>query len=610
MSGKQRARIAGAADIAALEGMPFEQVYPARSVHDLLQRSAARFGERCALSFLPSGDPGQAAQEISYARLFRLVNQAANLFRSLGVGRRDAVALLMPPAPESHVALWGAESAGRACPINFMLSVDHIAELVAACGAKVLVAHGPDAALEIWPKAEAVQARLPGLALLRGDALLPALEGQRGEGLDVEAPAAADIAACFHTGGTTGAPKLAQHSHGNQVHTAFSGALFYDAGPQDAIINGFPLFHVAGAFVYGLSMLAVGARIVLPTRLGLRDADFMRNYWRFVERERVTLLAAVPTVMASLLKIPVADADIGSVRLLATGGSPLPTELAAAFEARLKIPVRNILGMTECAGLVSVEPFHGPRVPGSVGLPLPFTQVRAVPSGPDGPDLSATCAVGQTGVIVLRGPNVGPGYTDKARNPGTFEAEGWLVSGDLGHLDANGYVHVTGRAKDVIIRGGHNIDPAMIEEALMAHPAVELCAAVGRPDAYAGELPVAFATLKPGMTATEKDLLDFLADHIPERPALPRRITVVAALPLTAVGKIYKPALRLQAIELALAELLAPVMAATGMEITVMGEDRGGRLSVVLRLARGERKAAEASIADALRDITVPWTLE
>ncbi|MEQ8346205.1 MAG: AMP-binding protein [Sneathiellaceae bacterium] len=615
MTGPARPRIASLADIAALEALPFETVYPPGSVHDLLRRSAAAFGDRIALTYLPSGDPAEAPQQTGYAELLGLVTQAANLFRGLGVGRDSAVALLMPPVPDTHVALWGAEIAGRACPINFMLGTDHIVELVQAAGARVLVAFGPHPALEIWAKAEAVAARVPGLVVLRGGgdgpgSLRAALAGQRADGLDFAAPGPADIAACFHTGGTTGAPKLAQHRHGNQVHTAISAAMLYDAGPQDVIVNGFPLFHVAGAFVYALSMFAVGARVVLPTALGLRDPAFMRNYWRFVEREGVTLLAAVPTIIATLLKTPVDGAEISSVRLLATGGSPLPGELAAAFEARFGVPVRNILGMTECAGVVSIEPFHGPRVPGSTGLRLPFSEVVALPLGPDGPDLAGRCAVGATGVIALRGPNVGPGYTDPARNAGTFAGDGWLISGDLGHVDAQGYVHVTGRAKDVIIRGGHNIDPATIEEALAAHPAVEICAAVGRPDTYAGELPVAFVTFKPGQSASEAALLAFLADRIPERPALPKQVTALDAMPLTPVGKIYKPALRLKAIEAVFGDLLAAALAGSGTRADVAGIDEGGRLSARLRLSGGDRPAAEAAIAAALRDLSVPYRAE
>ena len=236
--------------------------------------------------------------------------------------------------------------------------------------------------------------------------------------------------------------------------------------PDDTILNGFPLFHVAGSFVFGLSALLSGAQVVLPTLLGLRNPRLVARYWDVVEQQRVTLLAAVPTVISTLLGVDRGSADISSVRALLTGGSPLPTELAAEFERRLAIPVRNILGMTECAGVISIEPCLAPRLAGSCGLRLPYTQVEAAAPG----------------VLRVCGPNVGPGYADTTKNPGTFDDDGWLSSGDIGHIDAEGRIFVTGRAKDVIIRSAHNIEPGMIEEALMRHPAVALVAAVGEPD--------------------------------------------------------------------------------------------------------------------------------
>src|SRR5262249_8486885 len=174
--------------------------------------------------------------------------------------------------------------------------------------------------------------------------------------------------------------------------------------------------------------------------LGMRNRDFMATLWRQVERYRVTCIGAVPTVISACNSLPV-DADISSLRLMVTGGSPLPTELADAFERNTGKPVRNLLGMTECAGIVTIEPFHGPRVAGSAGVRLPFTQVQAFRSQDGTVRLDAPCNPGETGVLALKGPNVGPGYTDSSRNPGTFDAGGWLISGDLGHIDAEGRVY-------------------------------------------------------------------------------------------------------------------------------------------------------------------------
>jgi fatty-acyl-CoA synthase len=363
------------------------------------------------------------------------------------------------------------------------------------------------------------------------------------------------VAAFFHTGGTTGAPKLALHTRRNQAFVGRSAALMYDLGPDDVLINGFPLFHVAGAFVYGLSVFSAGGSILIPTRLGMRNRAFVDRVWRQVEHYGVTAIGGVPTVMSALMAVGV-DADISRLRLMLTGGSPLPTELADAFERTIGKPVRNILGMTECAGVVTIEPFRGARTPGSTGLRLPFTEVRAFPATPQGMDFEHPYPPGETGIIALRGPNVGPGYSDPARNAGTFEA-GWLVSGDLGHVDAEGRVFVTGRAKDVIIRGAHNIDPALIEEALLQHPDIAIAAAVGQPDAYAGELPVAYVTLKAGAEVDADALLAFIASRVGEPAARPKSVSVIAEMPLTPIGKIYKPALRMLATRRAIEEALA-----------------------------------------------------
>jgi len=573
------------ADIQALEARPYADAMPDRSPYQLIAAAARRFPDRDAFLYLPSGEPDTVAQRTTYAELLDHVHRAANLFRSLGVGPHDAVALLVPNIPLAHAALWGAQLAGRACPINYLLQPEHIAALLRASGAKAVVMLGPSPELDVWSTARRVLLEVPlpllvidaGGGVPQGEDFAAALARQSAQ-LQFEPVLHPDhIAACFHTGGTTGAPKLALHTQGNEAHTGWFAHAFYGFDEHTVEVNGFPLFHVAGAFVYGLALLAVGATQLLPTLTGMRNATFVRHYWTHCERHGVTALACVPTILATLANTPV-DADISRVRVAYTGGSPLPTELAAQFEARTGIPVRNILGMTECAGLVSIEPLAAPRVPGSAGLRLPYTEVQVVPWRDGQVQLGERCGPGETGVVVLRGPHVSPGYSDPARNGGMFE-DGWLVSGDLGHLDAQGYLHITGRAKDVIIRGSHNIDPGLVEEAFLGHPAVAMCAVVGEPDAYAGEVPAAFVTLRPGAQVDPAALLAEVAPRVYERPAVPKRVTVLPALPLTAVGKVYKPALRLMAIETRLREALA------ALPVQVRGEERGGQLLAVLTFA-------------------------
>ena len=654
-------------DIEALEAQPYELIVPAQSTYELIFRAAARFPARQAFRYLPDGDLATPARCVTYAELIMQINRSANLFRSLGVGPDDAVAILAPNIPETQYALWGAQVAGRACPINFLLQPDHIAALLKASNAKLIVALGPNDELNLWPTVEKVRALcplpvlqirvvddaghavVPGAAIFQDEIALqpPSLVHDMLSNIEqytasdaghpagrISDPASTRqsgsqpgnltnrICASFHTGGTTGAPKLALHTHGNEVHTSTLAPLFYGFDEHTVELNGFPLFHVAGAFVYGLALLSIGATQVLPTLSGMRNAAFVKNYWKFCEREKVTALACVPTLLATLVNLPV-DADMASVKVAYTGGSPLPSELAAQFEGKLNIPVRNILGMTECAGLVAIEPAAAARVPGSVGLRLPFTQVRVVPWRDGAACLAEDCAAGETGIVVIRGPHVSPGYSDAAQNAGMFETlvngEHWLISGDLGRIDGHvegngdgnseenddkrGCIHITGRVKDVIIRGSHNIDPGLVEEAFLAHPAVALCAVVGEPDAYAGELPMAFVTLKPGAVIDSQELLRSVASAVYERLAVPKRVTILDAMPMTAIGKIFKPALRLKAIEVKLAEMLEGV--APGRSVCVLGEDRTGGQVAVIRISGGESDAIKADVRRRLTAIAV-----
>ncbi|MGX1307610.1 fatty-acyl-CoA synthase [Amorphus suaedae] len=608
-----RETIHGLDDIRRVEGLPYDAVVPVRSTLQLLERSAILFGDRPALTFLPTGSVRDTPEILSYRAFFDRVTRAANAFRRLGVGPDDAVAFLAPTLPDTFVTLFAAQAGGRACPINYMLAPEKIAGLLAHAGAKVLVTLGADDSLPIASKIAQIRSLSPQLThvVTIGDAGIDGLpkladlidaapvepEFSRDIGRD-------DIAATYHTGGTTGSPKLVRHTHGNEVHTSWFGGLFYGIGPDDVVVNGFPLFHVAGAFVLGGSAFAAGANTIIPSRLGMRSKVFVDEFWQVAERHHVTLLSGGPTFVSTLLERAGTDAPsaAGRIKALVGGGAPMPNELARNFEAAFSIPLRSIYGMTEAAGLISIVPRLAERVPGASGWRLPFGEIAVFGLLPSGaPDLDRPLPPGETGGIAIRGPNLSPGYTDPALDAGTFERDGWVVTGDLGHIADDGQIFVTGRAKDVIIRGGHNIDPAGIEEALMRHPDVQLCAAVGQPDAHAGELPVAFVQPKPGTAPSGDDILAATAALIPERAAIPKRIHLLDALPLTTTGKIFKPALRLLAAERAFADQLNEIApdGILGVECVETGAGRTARIR--LSADHADQPTREAVLAHMAR---------
>jgi fatty-acyl-CoA synthase len=284
----------------------------------------------------------------------------------------------------------------------------------------------------------------------------------------------------------------------------------------------------------------------------------------------------------------------------------LPRSVAEQMEQVTGKPMREVYGMTEAAGVICVDPVSHPRVLGSAGFAIPFCDVEVRALG--GTDVAGqACLPGVPGVLVVRGPNVTPGYKDAAQSAGLFTADGWLITGDLGHVDASGRVFITGRTKDLIIRGGHNIDPAAIEECLLRHPAVADAGAVGMPDDYAGEVPVAYVTLRQGAHASEEELLAFARTAIAEPPAVPRRFFILEKLPTTAVGKIYKPALRDDCARRHLLEVLAaePVSALAVREVT----GRGRVVRIELAVADGLQYATRQRIVSRLKGylLTLEW---
>ena len=596
--------LASAADVRAFEAVPYCDRIAGESTYEALRIGASHAPDAPALVFLPNAEPDEPARTVSHREFLGRVTQAANAFHALGVGPGDVVSLLLPLVPQAFFALFGAEAAGIANPVNPLLAASQIAEILRAARTKVLVALGPLPGTEIWAKVEGIRDALPDLraiVVVGGDAD-PARSVHAFDALVAAQPAdrlvsgrtiaASDPAAYFHTGGTTGMPKLVRHSHGNQVYQAWAVGLVLRSRPGGTLLFGLPLFHVGGALTQALAPLSAGGTLVVLSPSGWRNPNAVKNVWRLVERFRPEVFGGVPTVLGAALQVPVDGADTSSIRYCSGGGSAIPVPIGKAYEERFHVPVLEVYGMTETSSVHTIAYIDRPVRLGSVGHPVPYSRVRIVELEADG-RWRRDCAPGEIGVVAMAGPGVFAGYLSEVHNRSAFVEPGWVNSGDLGRLDEDGYLWITGRAKDLIIRGAHNIDPMAIEEVFFGHPAVALAAVVAEPDAYAGELPVAFVQLKPGATIDAAELLAYVAERTPERAAVPVQLYFVDAIPLTAVGKVFKPALRSDAAERAVRRMLAPV-AAGGCEVDVsVGNhaEHGTLVTVTLGCAPGTRRA-------------------
>jgi fatty-acyl-CoA synthase len=611
------------ADILAYEKVPVGERLLLKNVLDLLQDSVARHANRVAIRFLAGTGPTDPVRDITYAELLRRTIQTANVLAAHGIGPDDTVTILLPSVPETFYALWGAEIAAVANPVNYFLNASQIAGIMKEAGSRALIAADASLFADIWPKVEEIRKAIPGLAVFRvggtGKSEMGVFEfeseiaAQPGDSLIAPKKLGRDtVAALFHTGSTTGLPKLARHTHGALALAAWSNALNFGLDAEHVLINPLPQFHVGGSIFGALSPIANGWTVVIPTPLGARNPNVVRDWWSLVERNRVTIGGAVPTTLAAIMNVPRDGHDLTSLKCFVSGGSTVPVELIRRIEAELKVPVIEGYGMTEVHCYSTMNPMQGERRPGSVGLRLPYTEIRIADVAGDGA-IKGDCPLGTIGHVLMRGPQVTPGYLDKRHDKGAVLADGWLDSGDLGRLDKDGYLWLTGRSKDLIIRGGHNIDPIVIEEALTRHPAVETAAAVGLPDSYAGELPMAFVQLKPNARATPEELREFCRKEIPERAAVPVQVVPIAVMPLTGVGKIFKPALRLDATQRAFEAALEPLKAESiDATVTVRTDPNYGTVGVV-RLSgvtAGSRASAEKRCAELLGGFQIRHSVE
>jgi fatty-acyl-CoA synthase len=621
--GDEYPTFAGDDDIKAFERTPYGDRIAAASTYEAIKLGAAYDPDAPAIKFLPNAEPSDTPVTISYRDFIAQVTQAANMFHALGTGPGDVVSFLLPLLPQAFVTLFGAEAAGIANPVNPLLEPHQIAEILEAARTTVLVALGPMPGTDIWQKVEQVRGRLKHLKAIvqvhgqghgagdpaRGIHSFGELIRQQPSGHLVSGRkiAAHDIAAYFHTGGTTGTPKLVRHTHANQVYQAWGCNLLLKSKPGRTLLFGMPLFHVGGSLTQALTTLTSGGCLVVLSPTGWRNPAAVKNIWGLVERFRPEVLSSVPTVLAAALAVPPGNADISSLRSAAGGGSAIPVAVGKAIEDRLHLPTVEVYGMTETASVHTMAYGDRPIRLGSVGLPLPYSRVRIVKLDADG-KLERDCATDEIGVVIMAGPGVFSGYLNDAHNKGAFVDGHWVNSGDLGRLDAEGFLWITGRAKDLVIRGGHNIDPAPIEEIMFQHPAVGFAAVVGQPDAYAGELPVGYVQLKPGARVEPGELETWVRERTPERAAVPVRIIPIDPMPLTGVGKVFKPRLRWDAATRVFTAVLSP-LCERGIDCKVEVGPHGSHGSIATVTLRSVSEASREAVTNEVDTLLGPFVM-
>ncbi|MEX3936134.1 acyl-CoA synthetase [Paraburkholderia phymatum] len=629
-------------DVEVLEAHGLPADLPT-STYEMISRGASLNPDAPALSFFLTVDEHRTPHSWSYRQLLACITQTANFFDDLGVENDSVIAFVLPNLPETHFVVWGGQAAGIVTALNPLLEGAALADLLNASNATVLVTLAPFPGTDIWAK---LQPHLPSIKSLRHLVLVNLADRVRGAGhhaaearhkSEVErlhgstalrdaVPAEIEIhdfnsAICgqpsdrlksgrrfseqdassyFCTGGTTGLPKIAMRRHGNEVANAWSTAqvLGEGMGPGKVVFCGLPLFHVNGVLVTGLLPFSTGAHVILGTPQGYRGEGLVTRFWEIVEHHRINFFSGVPTLYASLLQVPVGSRDVSSLEYGLCGAAPMPVEVFRNFQHKTGIKILEGYGLTEATCVSSVNPLLGDRRIGSIGLRVPGQMMKTVVLDEQGRYLR-DCAIDEVGVLTVSGPNVFAGYRAPEQNQGLWIDSGdgarWLNTGDLARQDEQGYFWLTGRKKELIIRGGHNIDPLTIEEPLHRHPAVQIAAAVGRPDAHAGELPVAYVQLRAGASATEAELLAFIKTEIAERAALPRQLHIIPTMPLTAVGKIFKPALKRLEITDALEGALREARIACREIVVVEDKSRGLVVNVHL-----ESEASEAAARQVL----------
>src|SRR6202012_4015304 len=535
------------------EGVHWDDAIARSTLPDLLSKAAGEFGARAAIEF--------RERPVSYAELESLVEVAASAFMRAGYGKDTSVALFLGNTPDHPINFFGALKAGarvvHLSPLDGEIALSH---KHSDSGARVLVTSNLAPLLSTarkflekglidrlivceddhWGKVGTPQAALP-----NHSAVITYRQFVDGATKPAQWPAIGvdDVALLQYTGGTTGLPKGAMLTHGNLS----SAVSIYDVWGKPArarrgdvierVICVLPLFHIYALTVVLLSSIRRGNLISLHQRFDVEAV--MRD----IEVKRATSFPGVPTMWIAIASLPDLDRrDMSSLVTCASGGAPLPVEVAKFFERKVGMKLRSGWGMTETCSPGTAHSANGPDKPGSIGTMLPSIEMDVVSLD----DPTKVLPTGEVGEIRIRGPNVTKGYWNKPKETAEAFVGDRFLTGDIGYVDEDGYFFLVDRKKDMIISGGFNVYPQMIEQAIYTHPAVQEVIVIGIPDDYRGEAAKAFVNLRADAKPFSLDELKAFLTGKLGKHELPAALEFVEELPRTPVGKLSRHELRSQ----------------------------------------------------------------
>ncbi len=498
----------------------------------MLEETAGRYGRKTAIVF---GD-----RRLSYAELDEASNKVANTLIRMGVNKGDRVAMLLPNSPEFVIIYFGIVKAGSiAVPLGTNYKVNELASLFDNCQPKVLVAESPtlEPLVPALPRFKSIKhvidlgSKYEGQFLSYRD-IMTRSSAQR---IEVE-PGPEDIATISYTGGPTNRPRGVMLSHRSLVTEAIiSGDGFQQTDKDIVMLFALPLLHLFGLTAVLLASVYKGSTVVIVPGTGLSISILMAT----IEKEKGTMFLGVPYIFALAVDIAEREGvknDLSSLRLCSSGGAPLSIDIIRRFKQHYGFDLIDIWGLTEAICHVTCPPIDGTGKLGSVGKALPGWEVKIVD------DNGRELLLNQPGEIIVRGP-IMKGYYNNPQATAEAIKDGWLYTGDIGRVDEDGYLFLSGRKKETIIVKGQNIYPSDIEDVLYTHPKVAEAAVVGIPDELRGEVVRAVISLKAGEVTTEEEIKRFCRKHMADYK-VPKQVIFIDSLPKTATGKIRKEDLR------------------------------------------------------------------